>query len=74
MNLEKIIYEGMGGTQPNYTQNQMLTHGLTGLKESPVGYWRTMWKSELFWNEVLMFVFLIIAAAILFWAYQTGVN
>jgi hypothetical protein len=76
MNLEKIIYAGMGPAQAKkYPQDQLLlTHGLTRLKDAPVGYWRTMWKSELFWNEVLMFAILIIAAIVLFWAFQTGVN
>jgi len=74
-NLEDIIFDDVISKQRNFSKDQtLLTYGLTGLNKPAVSHWKTMIRSNLFWNEVLIFLFLILAASILAWAFQTGLN
>ncbi|MDH7477492.1 MAG: hypothetical protein QHH17_03820 [Candidatus Bathyarchaeota archaeon] len=63
LDLENFISQELKIENP--PSDLMVTHSLTGLKERSGSYCEAMKRSKLFWVEIAIFIFLIIACLIL---------
>ena len=65
--LENLIFSNLDKKGPK--MQIMLTHSLTELEERAGSYWSAMKHSKLFWVEMAIFIFMIIASIVLFIAF-----
>lgn len=61
--LENLLFKKL--KQSVETKEIMITYSLTKMETLPVGYWRTMFHSSLFWMEIGIFGFIIATCVIL---------
>ena len=68
LHLENLIFSRLG--KEDQKMQTMLTHSLTELEERTGSYLKAMWSSKLFWVEMAIFLFMIIACVVLFHIFQ----